>query len=283
MHRFLVIAALLTAPVAAAGGTPDCKKIRWKRVQRGVHYAAVTPPCIAPSPVPTKDRRLHLVRVDPARAKLVPLAVSKTGGKNRTAARWARDHKLSVVINLGMYMNDHETHVGYTRIGDHVNSRSWVAKYLSALALHPKEKGARATMVDIAPGGGRPLLERHGTVVQNLRLIRSEDGKRGVNVWTAATASRRWSEAALALDRRGRLLFVFARAPYAMVELNRMLLELPLGVVRAQHLEGGPEASLSVHAGGVHLDLCGSYETGFVLDDSNVAQWPLPNVLGVAK
>jgi len=49
------------------------------------------------------------------------------------------------------------------------------------------------------------------------------------------------------------------------------------------HLEGGPEASLSIHADGVDLDLAGSYETGFWPDDSNVRQWPIPNVIGVMR
>jgi hypothetical protein len=49
------------------------------------------------------------------------------------------------------------------------------------------------------------------------------------------------------------------------------------------HVEGGPEASLSVHSGGVELDLCGSFETGFVSDDANPLQWPIPNVIGVVK
>jgi hypothetical protein len=31
------------------------------------------------------------------------------------------------------------------------------------------------------------------------------------------------------------------------------------------------------------LDLSGSYETGFLSDDSNAQQWPIPNVLGVAS
>jgi hypothetical protein len=49
------------------------------------------------------------------------------------------------------------------------------------------------------------------------------------------------------------------------------------------HVEGGPEASLSIHGGGVDLDYFGSYETGFVVDDSNDHAWPIPNVIGVAK
>jgi hypothetical protein len=77
-------------------------------------------------------------------------------------------------------------------------------------------------------------------------------------------------------------LFLFSRTPYSMADFNRRLLALPLGVQRAMHVEGGPEASLSIHAAGVDEDHFGSYETGFVDDDSNAAAWAIPNVLGVA-
>jgi hypothetical protein len=54
-------------------------------------------------------------------------------------------------------------------------------------------------------------------------------------------------------------------------------------ITHAMHIEGGPEASLSIHAGGVELDLNGSYETGFNENDGENAQWPIPSVLGVAR
>ncbi|MFL6246152.1 MAG: hypothetical protein ACJ74H_09015 [Thermoanaerobaculia bacterium] len=66
-----------------------------------------------------------------------------------------------------------------------------------------------------------------------------------------------------------------------MHDFNRRLLALPLDIRQAMHLEGGPEASLSIHVPGI--DLCGSYETGFLEDESNREQWPLPNVLGVLR
>ena len=94
---------------------------------------------------------------------------------------------------------------------------------------------------------------------------------------------RRWSEAAVAADKEGRILFVFSRRPYSMQELNEKLLGLPLGITAAMHVEGGPEASLSIHAGGVDLDLNGSYETGFNENDDERAQWPIPNLLAVAR
>jgi hypothetical protein len=65
-----------------------------------------------------------------------------------------------------------------------------------------------------------------------------------------------------------------------MDEFNRLLLALPLRVTAAMHVEGGPEASLSVR-GPLHLDFDGSYETGFNENESFTDQWPIPNVLGV--
>lgn len=48
----------------------------------------------------------------------------------------------------------------------------------------------------------------------------------------------------------------------------------------ALYVEGGPEVSLLVQAGGHTLQEIGSYESGFQEDDGNAAFWPLPNVLG---
>ena len=95
--------------------------------------------------------------------------------------------------------------------------------------------------------------------------------------------AKRWSEAAVAIDRRGRLLFMFCRAPLSMHAFTERVLALPLGIERAMHMEGGPEASLSIHAGGVDVDLQGSFETGFFPSDANTRQWALPNVLGVER
>ena len=66
-----------------------------------------------------------------------------------------------------------------------------------------------------------------------------------------------------------------------MRDFNALLLQLPLDIAGAMHVEGGPEASLSVHGGGINLDLMGSYETGFFESDDNHRQWPIPNVIGV--
>jgi hypothetical protein len=66
-----------------------------------------------------------------------------------------------------------------------------------------------------------------------------------------------------------------------MHDLNEELLKSGIGIVAAQHLEGGPEAQLYLHVGNVELDLFGSYETSFKEDNGNETPWPIPNILGI--
>ncbi len=261
--------------VAVRPATPAAP--RWRTLQPGVQYARI--PLPARSPV--GDNHLDVVRVDARRARLRVGLARRHGGRKLTARRWLHRRGLSVAINLGMFARDHRTHVGYTRVGRRLHNRRWRADYLSAVAFGPRRRGLPpAVMVDLDTPGAKRRLRLYRVVIQNLRLIKAEH-HRGVNVWRPKT--RKWSEAALAQDRQGRLLFLFCRSPYPLDRWNALLLRLPLGIVRAQHLEGGPEASLSISVPGLHLHRAGSYETGFHENDRNRAQWPLPNVLGVVR
>jgi hypothetical protein len=275
---FIFTLVSAAAPVNAAPAPATSQtKIRWKRVQPGVQYAVIK---LRPGSK-VGDNRLHVVRVEPKRSRLFAGLAKLHGNKKRTARQWARRSRLSVVINLGMFKTDHRTHVGYTRRGRFRDNRRWRKDYLSALAFGPRKKGlASAVMVDLDQPGTKKRLASYRVVVQNLRLIKAVGGK-GVNVWR--NRPKKWSEAALAADNKGRLLFLFCRSPFRMAVLNRYLLALPLGIVRAMHLEGGPEASLTIRGGGVKLDLAGSFESRFNENDKNRTQWRLPNVLGVRR
>jgi hypothetical protein len=266
-----VSTAILLLPLLAAAATPAAGPT-WKTVQRGVEYTTVD---AGPAPA---DGRIHIVRIDPQQAPLVAVMASAGDGKQRTAGAWCRERKLAVAINLGMYAQDKLSNVGHAHAPGHVNNAHWSDTYKSVLAFGPKQPGVpAAAMVDLDTPGAQASLAAYGTVVQNLRLIRAP----GRGVWTKQ--DRRWSEAAVAADRTGHILFIFSRRPWFMQELNDRLLALPLGIVAAMHVEGGPEASLSIHAGGVDLDLNGSYETGFNENDDERAQWPIPNLLAVAR
>jgi len=244
----------------------------WQSLAPGVEYTAI----VWQAKPSHGDGKLHVVRIDPAKAELVVAAASADDGKNLTAAAWRTKLGLLAVINAGMYDEDFSSHVGFFRAGTHTNSAKWVDDYLSVLVMQPRQgDAAQAQLIDLDADRKFPF-DRYGVVVQNLRLLKAP----GKNVWSKNR--RAWSEAALAMDRSGRLLFLFSRTPATMYDFNNLLLaQSSLQIVRAMHLEGGPEASLSLHGAGVSHDLCGSFETGFNENDGNREQWPLPNILGV--
>jgi hypothetical protein len=103
----------------------------------------------------------------------------------------------------------------------------------------------------------------------------------GENRWSAQ--ERRWSEAALGEDREGRALLIFCGAPLPLDRLIAALLALPLGIVAAQHLEGGSQAQLFVSAGGRTVEFVGGYEGTFAASDPGRTARPIPNVIGVRQ
>lgn len=243
----------------------SAQPLSWRALQSGVELATIDAGTMAS----TGDRgKLYVVRVTPSAAHLTVALASEAKSSPRTAAEWCKTGHLSVAINAGMFQNDGLSNVGYLRHGHHDNNPRW-NDYRAVLAIN---KDSVMWIDRDQPTGD---LSGDDIVIQNLRLIT----KTRKNVW--AQSARRWSEAAIAIDSHDRLLLLFTRAAFTMHDFNELLLKLPLDVAGAMHVEGGPEASLSIHVKGLDLDLAGSYETGFMPDDSNLKQWPIPNVLGV--
>ena len=225
------------------------------------------------------DARITVVRIDPNLWELAIAGISMTGeAAGRTAREWCVGQKLAAAINAGMFATDYRTHVGYLRFRGQVNS-GHVNRYQSVAAFDPLGgKGRpRFRIFDLdAPGVAmQSILADYASGVQNLRLIK----RPGRNRWPRQ--DKKWSAAALGEDEAGRILFIFCRSPFSMHDLNQELLASGMGLVAAQHLEGGPEAQLYLKVGGVELEMIGSYETSFREDDGNAAAWPIPNVLGV--
>ena len=253
----LLTCALLSAPP----GPSPAQAAPWRELAPGVAYARWPA-----RPGTTDEGELEVVRLDPARVRADVGAVAADGGEPRTAALWAEAVKARVVVvtNAGMFDTDRRTHTGYLAVDGRELNPKWVRSYRSMFVFDPSP-GAPAPMalVELDTPGARRDVRRWRGRVQNLRLVAAP----GEVKWTKA--ERRWSEAALAADRAGHILVIFVRAPQAMTTLAPRLVA-QLGVVSAQHLEGGPEASLSVRAPGLRLDLAGS---------PSPLQWPLPNVL----
>ena len=262
------VLALLPALVAGTNSS-------WKTLAPGMELGYVT----AREPSAAGDSRIAILRMDPKLWELAAIGVSQTGeSSGHTAREWSEKHKLVAAINAGMFETDQKTHLGYMRFRDHVYTRH-VNKYQSIAAFDPRDGKdvPRFHIFDLdAPGVTMPSIQQdYDSAVQNLRLVK----RPGFNQWGQQT--RKWSEAALGEDDAGRILFIFSRSPFSMHDLNQELLAAGIGMVAAQHLEGGPEAQLYVHAGNFELEMFGSYETSFKENDTNSIPWPVPNVLGV--
>jgi hypothetical protein len=242
----------------------------WRSLAPGMDLAYVGPGM-------TNSPGIAVLRIDLKHWELEVMGSSQTGESGgHTAREWCETRRYTAAINAGMFATDARTHLGYLRFQGHVNNGQGNA-YQSVAAFDPREPGSAVFRIfDLdAPGISLlTILKNYAGVVQNLRLIK----RPGLNQWGQQT--RQWSEAALGEDDAGRALFIFARTPYSMHDLNRELMAAGIGLVAAQHLEGGPEAQLYLHVGEMELEMFGSFETGF-MDNSNAKPWPVPNVLAV--
>ena len=219
--------------------------------------------------------RIHIVRVDPSKAKLRLLAASEFDRKLRTASEWCRDFNLSAAINAGMFLKDYSTNVGYLKTGTHIQNGRWNNKYRSVLAFAPRKEGIPpAIMIDTEDPDGKAKLLDYDAIVQNLRLMKAP----AVNVWEKS--EKKWAEAAVGMDREGRVLFIFCQMPLSMWQFNDLIASLRIGITRLMHVEGGSLAGLSLRAGDLAIDLAG-YETGAETGRGSSLQMPIPNVIGV--
>jgi len=268
--RKMIISVLLLIAATDVGNssTPE-----WKVLAPGLQLTAFK----AVRAAAVGDSKITVLRIDPAFWDLEFAGSSQSAGaEEHTAKEWSVGRHFVAVINAGMFRASGESHVGYLRYQDRLYSKT-ITSYLSLAAFGPKNgKLPRFRIFDVeSPRDIPEIAKGYKLAVQNLRLIQ----RPGANKW--GKQARKWSEAALGEDRRGHILFIFARAPFSMYEINEELLAAGIGVVAAQHLEGGPEAQLYIHADGTELEMFGSYETGFKESDANSQPWPIPNVLAI--
>jgi hypothetical protein len=218
------------------------------------------------------------VRIDPTswQPELVGGSQARESA-GRTAREWANAHGLAVVINAGMFARDLRTHVGYMEFRGHVMS-SRVNQYRSLAAFDPRDGRQRPPfrIFDLdAPGITlQAIRHEYASLVQNLRLIK----RPGTSRWRQQ--DKKWSEAVLGEDQAGRLVLALSPAPLSMHDLNRELLSAGLGLMAAQHLEGGPYAQLYVKVGAVEIEVVGRHGSSGAGIESALA-WPIPTVLGV--
>ncbi len=258
-------ALLVCLPVAspAAAG--------WRTLAPGLWWGVWT----APRRSPQGDSKLRILRVDPRRYRFRLLAAKEHGRQRRTAKQWSAEFGLLAAVNAGMYREDMLTSVGYLRNYRHLNQPRLMPKYKMVWAFNPLAPGlAPAKLIDLGCGE-YALLKRYASLSQSIRMLTC----RGRNVW--ARQRQRWSNLAVASDTAGRILLVLCQSPYPVHDFINFLRRLPLGVVRAMYLEGGPQASLYVKVSGFERELWGLPEKHHPPSVATMGAWPLPNVVGV--
>lgn len=280
--RLIPVATVLVAPLACGASPPvqhadserPSEPAGWRTLEPGLELGVFR----APRTAAIGDSLVQVVRVDPERFDLRLLNASAPGqGRSRTARDWAQREGLAAAINASMYQADHRRSVGLMQTPGHVNNANVTADR-TVLAFDPLNAGSpRVTMIDRDCDDLDSLRARYGTLVQSIRMISCK----GANVWSQQP--RRWSTAAIGIDREGRVLLIHARSPYSVHDLIDNLQQLPLRLAVAMYVEGGPEAQLYVRAGGEEHEFVGSFETGFNENDGNDHAWPVPNVVGVVR
>lgn len=268
------VAAFATALSLTAVALPSAAsdKSEWRQLESGLEYTAI------PLPSTTEGATLDVVRADLARFRLKLFNASAPGeGNPRTAREWSERHGLALAVNASMYQEDHRTSVSLMRTRDHVNNRR-LSKDRTVLAFDRLDsKVPEVQLIDRDCQDFEALGKHYGSLVQSIRMIACD----GRNVWSKD--ARRTSIVCLGMDRRGRLVFVLARAPIGPHDLIEVLKRRPLELRSAMYLEGGPEAQLFVRAGGKELNLTGGGEPPFLPSARKPAAWRIPNVLGLER
>jgi len=273
----IAIAGCAIAIALAAGGCapPEAPEPGWEVLEPGLELGRFHL-CDQPASEPPS---LIVARASSERFALRLVAASAIeGGTPRPARDWALERGLAVATNAGMYREDYVRHVGLMIDGEHVNNPVEVRDFRSVLAFRPRTPSDPPfVLADLDETSVDELRERYDALVQNLRMIDAS----GRNVWEQN--DRRTATAALGVDGRGRLLFLFNRSPRSVHDLVDCMLELPLDLRRAQYLEGGPEAALYVRAGGRTLEFLGSWSPASGETAGSDLAWPIPNVLGLER
>jgi hypothetical protein len=272
----------IAAPDAKSAASTAEKKtpkptLKWRELEPGLAFGKFS----AHIPSPRGDSKIAVLRIDPKRFKFRLLSA---GAMKLPRAlpinKWMSEHKLVAAINAGMFEPDGST-VGYSRIGKNALKSHRKHKYQAYFVAGLSKRKARlpaATILDAeCDKRARKKESRYRIVLQSIRMISCK----GENLWKKS--QRIWSMAALAVDKGGNVLFIHSRSPWDVHDFIEILKKMPLGVTRAMYLEGGPETSLGIAAGGVNKLILGRNETDFNENDRYWHAWALPNVIGVER
>lgn len=278
MPRLLIFAVFTAGVLVTAGVFGPQSKVHakdvWLHLETGLDLGTFP----SPQPSETGDSLIRVLRIDPAFFSLRLLNASAPGqSRSRGAREWALDNGLAAAINASLFQADNKTSTSLMRTRNHVNN-GWMSKHKAILAFDPLDPSLPGVqIIDRDCQDASQFVKRYETLIQSIRMVSCE----GENVWEQQP--KKWSAAAVGMDKRGRVLFIHSRSPYSTHDLINILLKLPIDLKNAMYVEGGPIAQLYVRSGEREFEFLGSYSTGSNENDNNAIAWPIPNVVGIVR
>jgi uncharacterized protein YigE (DUF2233 family) len=267
----LFITFMLIIIGSIAIGQTLANPLPWSQIDTGLSITSFSPPG------DTVPGKITILKIDPTYYELSLFSAKEPGEKSRTVQDWAAEKNLIAVINAGMYQRDNRTNVGYMKDFDFINNGS-LNKNNSILAFNRKSNDVPPVqIIDLQCQDWEILKTKYNSFTQSIRMVDCHQN----NCWSQQ--DKKWSTVAIGMDKKGNVLFLFARYPYTVHDFIDILLEAPIDLYNAMYLEGGPPASFYVNCNDTVVEKVGSYESRYFENDDNMIFWPLPNVIGISR
>ncbi len=275
----LIVMTCIFYPVSVTAGSPsdivqNPADGKWQLLETGLEWGEF----VSRQPSDSGDSVIRILRIDPQHFELRLMNASATEkGRALTARQWCQQFGLVAAVNASMYQQDYKTSVSLMRSRRHTNNAR-LSKDMAILAFDRLSPGVPAvTIIDRECEDFSSWKDRYGTLVQSIRMLSCT----GKNVWSPQ--SQKWSTAAIAVDQRGRVMFIHCRSPFSTHDLINILRRLPLNISRALYTEGGHQAQLYVSGGGRQMEFVGQMESNLSGAATVSIALPIPNVVGVVR
>ena len=245
----------------------------WQKLSDGLHLGFFQ----SPVPSETGDSMIRVLKIDPSRYNLRLLNASASeNGRPLSTKEWCQQNGLVAAINASMYQADLKASVSLMRTKSHINNPR-LSKDMAILAFDRQNPEVpRAKIIDRQCEDFDTWKTKYKTLIQSIRMISCK----GKNVWEQQP--QKWSTAAIAIDRHGRVLFIHVGSLYTTHDLINILKTLPLRIDRAMYVEGGPQAQMYIKVGTHEYEFVGSYKLSIEENVNALFSRPIPNVVGIS-
>jgi len=248
---------------------------QWHKLQSGIYYMEPD----APGKSILNDSKIFILKADPRLCNFRMLSSSEHGKRNRTADEWAKEFRVNVVVNAGMFnMSNSRTNKGYMKNYSHINNGKMNGFYNVMMAMNPKKESDPEMMLyDLTCNKWESIRTSYDTFCQGMRMIDCNGNKMAWDKRPGQSCSMVIS----ATDITGNIYFIFARSPYTHQKMIDFMVQLIPDIRTTVYLEGGPEASLYIQTPDTTISKIGSYVSTTYENDNNNHFWKIPNVIGI--